>query len=396
MATVAKIGDLAAEAGLARVHILAWRDLDDVEAGGSETHADRVAGLWAEAGIEVTMRTSLAPGAPAVARRHGYRVIRRGGRYMVFPRAALAESTGGHGRRDGLVEIWNGMPFLSPLWARGPHVAWVHQPHTELWDRVLPSGRAALGRVFERDVAPRLYRRTPVVTLSESTRQQLLADFRLAPEQVHVVAPGIDARFHSPSGDAAAGGGRPGPAGGEDPEPLLVAVGRLTAYKRFDRLIRVAARLRERAPVRLVVAGAGAERDRLMSLIAEADANEWCRLAGRIDDDELAALYRRAWVLVSASMAEGWGMTITEAAACGTPAVVSRVAGHADAVVDGETGHLAVTDDDFVAALARVVTDAAHRRRLGEAARRRAEALTWERTAHDTLAVLADEALRRR
>ena len=58
MATVAKIGDLAAEAGMRRIHVLAWRDLDDVEAGGSEIHADRVARLWAEAGIEVTMRTS--------------------------------------------------------------------------------------------------------------------------------------------------------------------------------------------------------------------------------------------------------------------------------------------------------------------------------------------------
>ncbi len=399
MATVAKIGDLAAEAGVARVHVLAWRDLDDVEAGGSEIHADRVAGLWAEAGIEVTMRTSFAPGAPAATRRRGYRVIRRGGRYMVFPRAMLAESMGRHGPRDGLVEIWNGMPFLSPLWARGPSVAWIHQPHTELWDRVLPSRRAAFGRVFERDVAPRFYRRTPVVTLSESTRRQLLTDFRLAPEMVHVVAPGVDPRFCPPltkTPAEVAGDGPNGTATGEDRAPLLVAVGRLTAYKRFDRVIRMAARVRERVPARLVVVGAGTERDRLMSLIAEVDAAEWCQLAGRIDDDALAALYRRAWVLVSASMTEGWGMTITEAAACGTPAVVSRVAGHADAVIDGETGHLAVTDDDFVAALTRVLTDAAHRRRLAEAARRRAVALSWERTAHDTFAVLADEALRRR
>ena len=362
-----------------RIHMLAWRDLDDVEAGGSELHADRVARAWAEAGIEVTMRTSYAAGGSSVATRSGYRVIRRGGRYMVFPRAALAELAGLHGPRDGLVEIWNGMPFLSPLWARGRRAAWVHQPHTDLWDRVLPQGRAAAGRVFERDLAPWLYRGTPVVTLSESVRTQILRRFRFAPGRVHVVPPGIDDRF------------RPGPGRAESPEPLLVAVGRLTASKQFDRVIRLVARLRERCPARLVVVGSGVERDRLLGLVSELDASDWCELAGRVDHDALVRLYQQAWVLVSASASEGWGMTITEAAACGTPAVVSDIPGHADAVVDGETGHLAARDADFVDALERVVSDPAHRTRLGDAARAQAARLSWERTAHDTLAVLVGE-----
>ena len=382
MATVAKIGDLAAGTGLRRIHVLAWRDLDDIEAGGSEIHADRVARLWAEAGIRVTMRTSFSAGAPPAAVRSGYRVIRRGGRYMVFPRAVLAELAGLHGTRDGLVEIWNGMPFLSPVWARGPRVAWIHQPHTELWDRVMPGGRAAAGRVFERDLAPRLYRGTPVVTLSESVRRQLVTRFRLLPDRVHVVPPGVDAQF------------APNP-GATDPEPLLLAVGRLTASKEFDRVIRVVARLRERVPARLVIAGSGTERDRLASLVAGLGAEDWCELAGRVDDDALATLYQRAWALVSASSAEGWGMTITEAAACGKPSVVSDIAGHADAVADGRTGHLAAGDSDFVDALEKLIVDPGHRERLGEAARARAVGLTWERTAHDTLAVLADDARRR-
>jgi hypothetical protein len=77
---VGKLGDLAATAGLRRIAILAWRDLDDPEAGGSELHASRVASLWAEAGIEVTMRTSYAAGHPQVTWRGGYRVIRKPGR----------------------------------------------------------------------------------------------------------------------------------------------------------------------------------------------------------------------------------------------------------------------------------------------------------------------------
>ena len=120
---VAKLGDLAAAAGLRRIAILAWRDLDDPEAGGSELHASRVAALWAEAGIEVTMRTSYAAGHPQVSWRDGYRVIRKAGRYLVFPRAAFSEMMGWHGASDGLVEIWNGMPFFSPVWAAPAHAS---------------------------------------------------------------------------------------------------------------------------------------------------------------------------------------------------------------------------------------------------------------------------------
>src|ERR1044072_8611494 len=131
---ISKLGDLAAESGLQRVSILAWRDLDDPEAGGSEVHASTVAALWAEAGIEVTMRTSFASGQPQMSWRDGYRVIRKAGRYMVFPRAAFSEMMGWHGAADGLVEIWNGMPFFSSLWARRPSVAWLHHVHDSMWE----------------------------------------------------------------------------------------------------------------------------------------------------------------------------------------------------------------------------------------------------------------------
>ena len=139
------MGDIAAAAGLARVHMIAWRDLDDVEAGGSEIHAAEVARHWAEAGIEVLLRTSYAQGHPPRARRDGYQVVRKAGRYLVFPRAALAEVAHRYGRRDALVEIWNGMPFFSPLWATGPRVVFLHHVHADMWKMVLPPNLARIG-----------------------------------------------------------------------------------------------------------------------------------------------------------------------------------------------------------------------------------------------------------
>ena len=87
-------------------------------------------------------------------------------------------------------------------------------------------------------------------------------------------------------------------------------------------------------------------------------------------------------------------MTLTEAAACGTPAVATRISGHEDAVRDGETGLLADDGAAFAAALDRMLADTQLRDRLGAAARARASELTWGATARGTLEVLAAEALR--
>ena len=128
---------IAAEAGLRRIHFVAWRDLDDPEAGGSELHAHEIASRWAEAGLDVTFRTSAVPDAPAALTRGGYRVLRQSGRYRVFPGAAWEGIRMGHRPGDALVEIWNGMPFLSPVWYRGPRLVFLHHVHAEMWAMVL-------------------------------------------------------------------------------------------------------------------------------------------------------------------------------------------------------------------------------------------------------------------
>ena len=380
----AKIGDVAAAAGLRRIHMLAWRDLDDVEAGGSEVHAARVAQRWAAAGIEVTMRTSYAQGSPPEGERDGYRVIRRAGRYLVFPRAAFSEAVGRHGSRDGLVEIWNGMPFVSPLWARGPRIVFLHHFHGAMWRMVLPPRLARLGEVMERRVAPPLYRRTKIVTLSDSSRDELVEEMGLRPDRIDVVPPGIDSAF-SPAPDE------------RSATPLIVAVGRLVPVKRFDLLIQAFARIRDQhAEARLVIVGDGYERAELEALIRTLDLKEAVTLAGRVSDDELLGLYRQAWAVASASSREGWGMTLTEAAACGTPSVATRIPGHTDAVADGQSGLLVDGEAGLVTGLLDVVDDHALRQRLQAGALDHAAGFTWDRTALETLEALAAEARRRR
>jgi glycosyltransferase involved in cell wall biosynthesis len=335
-----------------------------------------------QSGLEVTHRTSSAVGRPPEADRDGYHVVRRGSRYSVFPRAAVAEATGRYGRADGLVEIWNGMPFLSPVWRRGPRMVWLHHIHGPMWAMTLPKPIAAGGLFLEERMGPVLYRNQPIVTLSRSSEAEMV-ELGFPAQNITVIEPGIDPAFS--------------PAGEKSPTPLAMAVGRLVPVKDFPRLVRIWAGVVARVPTaELVIVGEGYERPVIEAEIARLGLEERVRLPGRVSDAELLSLYRRAWVATSASVREGWGMTLTEAAACGTPAVATDIAGHADAIDPGRSGLLATGDDDLAAALASVLADQSERDRLSRGALDRAAELTWEHAALANFEVLARDALGRR
>ncbi len=382
LAERAELAELASGAGLRRIAVLAWRDIDDAEAGGSELHAHEVAARWAAAGIDVVLRTSAVAGRAFEIERAGYRVVRRSGRYAIFVSGPMELASGRFGSLDGLVEIWNGMPFLSPLWSRLPRVVFLHPVHGEMWPMTLPSPLAEAGNLLESRLAPPLYRRSRIVTLSDSSRHEIVALPGIRKSRVTVVPPGIDRRFS--------------PGGRRSERPLVVAVGRLVPVKNFRRLIEILARVHERIPdLEAVIVGEGIERSGLEVRLQELGADTYVHLPGRVGRSELVDLYRRAWVVASTSIREGWGMTVSEAAACETPAVATRIPGHVDAIDHGLTGMLADLDEDFEQELELLLRDPMLRRRLGRAAADRAVSLTWGATARGTLAALATEARRR-
>jgi glycosyltransferase involved in cell wall biosynthesis len=375
--------EIAETAGLRSIDVVAWRDFDDAEAGGSELHAHRILSAWSHAGIKVNMTTSTAPGAPPFMRREGYLVTRRVGRYSIFPRTMISGVLGHLGRGDGLVEIWNGMPFLSPLWARCPKIVFLHHVHAEMWKMVLPRGLAEIGYAFEHTVAPPVYHRSRIVTLSSSSKAEIVSQLGIPEPQVTVVPPGVESHFS--------------PGGSRSETPLVVAVGRLVPVKRFEMMIEALVPVKARHPgLRAIIAGEGYERPMLEDLIRKHGAEGWISLPGYVDQAELIDLYRRAWVVASSSLREGWGMTVTEGGACGTPSVVSRISGHQDAVIDGETGILFDDVSGMVAGLDRVLSDEVLRKRLGVGALDFASQFAWESTARRTLAVLGAERMRRR
>jgi len=247
---------------------------------------------------------------------------------------------------------------------------------------VLPTGLATIGDTLESRVAPVVYRRSRMITLSPSSKAEML-ELGFRDHLVDVVPPGIDPRYS--------------PAGPLDHRPSVLAVGRLEPVKCLDRLIRAVAGARRHVPtLTLTIVGSGHLRRDLESLVDHLGLTGAVTFAGHVSDDELLRLYRRTWMVASSSAREGWGMTLTEAAACATPAVATRIAGHVDAVDHGVSGLLAGDDRELTEHIVAVAADREVRDLLGAGALARAARFTWEATATAILGALADEALGRR
>lgn len=349
------------------VVIVAWRDLANPRAGGSEQLVDQLArGMWSR-GTEVT----LLCGGPSGAR--PYRVVRSGGTYSQFLLAPWV-----YRRRiragmdvDVLVEVCNGLPYLAPLWCGRPTVCLVNHVHTDLWSLRYPPPLSTVGRFTERSVMPRVHHRSLFLTVSESTATDLTG-IGVPRDRIRLLHNGVEP---------------PGPPAPRSATPLFLTLGRLTEYKRLDLVLRLWERVRPVTGGRLVIVGDGPDRDRLERL-----AGPDVTFTGHVSEAEKHRLLSAAWLLLHPALIEGWGIVVAEAAIRGTPTVGFDVPGLRDSVVHNETGVLASTEGRFASAWATLALHHARRCRMGEAARRFAERMRWSVAVEKFAAVVADAA----
>jgi glycosyltransferase involved in cell wall biosynthesis/O-antigen/teichoic acid export membrane protein len=355
------------------LHILLLTDRDWTHPQGGGTGANLYGQVanWLAWGHQVTVVSGTYPGAERVERpAPGLELHHMGSRITVFPRAAWAVRRGLGRDADVVLEVVNGIVFLTPLWLRRPRVTLVHHVHRDHYVTELGRKGAAAAALAETLPLKLLYRAGPFLTISDSARRDLVA-LGIPAEAVHVGYLGVE--------------GFPGPPPPTDERPRLLYLGRLKRYKRVEHLLDV---LEAIPGAVLDVAGEGDHRPALEAEIAARGLGDRVMLHGHVDEATKAKLYARAWVNLTASSAEGWCLTVMEAATCGTPSAALRVGGLPESIVDGETGLLADDVDGLTAAVRRLVDDRELRERMGRAARERAAEFTWARTARESLELL--------
>jgi len=356
------------------VLILTDRDWTHPQGGGTGTNLYGQVSRWLAWGHQVTVIAGSYPGAAKVERLSDNLTIHRmGTRLTVFPRAAWATLRGVGREADVVLEVVNGIAFFTPFWRwlRAPRVALVHHVHQDHYVYELGLRGRVAAFILERLPLQVLYRGTPVLTISQAARDDLVG-IGVASNDIHVAYLGVEPhQFHDGTPRAE--------------RPTLLYLGRLKAYKRIEVVLDVLEAIPDAV---LEIAGDGTHREALESEIDSRGLRDRVVLHGFVEEDDKAGLYGRAWMTLTASSAEGWCLTVMEAAACGTPSAALSVGGLTESIVDGETGILADTPEELATRVRDALADRERIAQLGEGAKSRARGFTWEHAAEANLHVL--------
>lgn len=296
-----------------QILIFNWKDLAHPAAGGAEVFTEEVARALTQRGHAVTLFAAAVAGRPDRETVDGIEIVRRGSRLGVYRAARRFWSDQPRASYDVVVDEINTRPFMTPRWVRDtPIVTLIHQLAREIWFYELPFPVSVLGRYVLEPWWLRKYRDVPALTVSRSTEDSLK-------------------RFHGwrdvtviPEGSSP----QPIPDVPKEREPTVVFLGRFVAMKRPQETIDAFELLRGRFPsAQLWMIGDGPLLEEL-----RVRAPGGVTFLGRLQHKELVDRLARAHVLVATSVREGWGLNVSDAAACGTPSIAYAVPGLVDSV----------------------------------------------------------------
>jgi glycosyltransferase involved in cell wall biosynthesis len=333
------------------------------------------------AGHSVTQISHAVDGLPDEEVIDGVRVLRHGSRNTFnFTLRGFCNGLDMARSFDLVVEDLCKVPLYSPRWSPVPVlVAVPHLFGTTAFREV--SWPLALYVTLMESRIPPAYRGARFIAISDSTMRDLVRR-GIPPEDISVVPCGVDTGFYSPGGPA--------------PEPgTFLYVGRLKRYKGVQHVLAALAALKAAGrDYRLTILGSGDYRGALEEAAARLGLRDSVEFEGFVPPARKLELLRGSWTAVFPSEKEGWGLTVIEANACGTPVIASDSDGLRDSVNDGRTGLLVPHADieALAAAMDRVVNEPGLRDTLGAGGLRWAARFDWDETARRMLAIMEETA----
>ncbi len=301
-----------------------------------------------------------------------------------IPPFSLAEQV----RLPGLVralrlDLLHSPYYIKPYWLPCPSVLTLYDIISHTHPHSLPSARARL--LFE--ITTRLALRSAhlILTLSHDAAKALHHHYNVPPDKIVVTPGAADARFSPASAEAIAAVR----ARYDLPPAYVLYLGINKPHKNLVRLVEAWSKVshEERGGVTLVLAGReDARYSDHRRRAAELGLGNRVRFLGDVAEADLPALYSGALAFVFPSLAEGFGLPVLEAMACGTPVVCSNLSSLPEVVGDAA---LLVNPYDVVAlaaAICRLLADESLRQEMRAKGLAQAAKFSWERTARETLA----------
>ncbi|MER3395477.1 MAG: hypothetical protein C4318_06175 [Acidimicrobiia bacterium] len=370
-----------------RILVICDRDWAHPQGGGAGINLRKQVEYWIEWGHRVDILTVSYPGAVQTETSDRLRIKRLGSKYTVYFAVAAQLIQGAARQADVVLEVVNGVPWMSKLVTRKPTVVMVHHVCQQQYEMEFKGVARVFGKFLEAKVMPAAYRHLPFLTVSETSKRELV-QLGIPEAHIEVVHNGTDHAVEPPF-DKYEAAILEGNIDFKSEIPTLVYLGRLKRYKRVDLLLELLSPLlRARSSLRLMVVGDGDDKCRLQSLVRQLGVERQVSFTGFVDNHTKLELLASAWIAVTASDIEGWGISTMEAAAMGCPTVALGKSGLQESVISERTGFVCTSRTEFMERCVRLLDDMHLRRAMAQAAARRALSFTWGDAAKKTLDVL--------
>ena len=357
--------------------ILNWRDTKNPLAGGAEIVTMEHAKAWVQAGYTVTWLTSSFPGGAKTDRTLGVEIVRQGNAKTIYFFAPFFYLFSGR-HFDIVIDEIHGLPFFTPLYVRKPKVAFIHEVANEIWDYMRPFPFNILGRFVER-LSFQLYRNVMFWTDASSTIQELEA-YGIPREHCRAIpCPVTNSILAKPTK--------------KEKNPTYIFVSRVVRMKGIEDVIRAFVFIHKtQLTSQLWIIGFGNEKyvKKLRNLAFSYGIGSSVTFFGRVSETKKREYMRRAHILLHASVKEGWGLVVLEAASQGTPTGAYNVPGLVDTVQNGKTG-IIVSDNTphaLAAASIQLYHDVKRYRAFQHNALAWVRSLTWKNASAESLRLL--------
>jgi glycosyltransferase involved in cell wall biosynthesis len=366
-----------------RILIFNFKDLKNPYAGGAERVTEECARRWVKAGHEVTLIVPQFPGSLPKETVEGVEIIRVGNRWTVYWQAFKYYKKNLAGKFDLIIDEINAVPFFTPLYAKEKVSVLIFQLTREIWFYELFFPLNIVGYILEPIWLWLLYRNKIIVTESESTKQGLIK-FGFEEKNIFIIPMAIN---FSPVESLEKVNQE------KEKDPTILYFGFMRPMKRVEEVVKGFYELQKKMPdVKLWLAGDGYPDyvQKIKKYIKVKNFDNKVKFWGKVAVEEKISLLRRAHLISMTSIREGWGLVVTEANACGTPAVVYNIPGLRDSTINGETGLVCQnnTPRELARNFYKLLVDKELYDKMQRNGWERAKRLSWDKTADEFMKIL--------
>lgn len=365
--------------------MLSWRGPGHPNNGGAEQVTIEHIKAWQKAGHSVWWFTSMYPGANATETLDDIHIIRKGSAaFGVQLSAAIWYLFKQHPSFDLVIDQIHGLPFFTPLYVRTKKLAYIHEVAKEVWwmnpwpkpFNLIPG---IFGSLFESSIIRFVYRRIPFLTVSESTKKDLM-EWGIPQNAITVIHNGTN------FSDV------PKTPGAKTSVPTITFLGAVSKDKGISDALQAFSLIHKQEPTwKFWIVGKTDKemkdflKKEVIRLGIEKNTVYW----GFVSNVKKFRLLAKSHVLVNPSVREGWGLVNIESNACGTPVVGYDVAGTRDSVLDGVTGVLVKSSPELLAhEVISLCNDKKRYKKLSSNAKQWAHTFTWKESSTKSLKLI--------